>query len=67
MDAIYNNIRIKCDKCGGPVWEEELPDTHGKNKMIDLVCLMCGMRKFYLKRKYLEWKRKRSVEHYLRG
>lgn len=62
-----DTIRIKCNKCGGPMWEEEMLDSHGKNKMIDIVCLMCGMRKFYNKKKYMDWKRKKSVEPYLRG
>jgi predicted nucleic-acid-binding Zn-ribbon protein len=48
-------LQIKCPKCRGPVWEEDLPDS---DKKIDLVCIVCGLRRFYDKKKYLEFKLK---------
>lgn len=37
------------------MWEEDLPDSE---RHIDLVCIICGHRRFYPKDKYLKWKRK---------
>lgn len=48
-------IVIKCPKCSGPMWEEELPDT---DRIMDLVCIVCGLRKFYPKQRYLKWRRR---------
>lgn len=42
-------LKIKCPKCSGPMWEEELPDTQ---RIMDLVCIICGTRKFFNKAKY---------------
>jgi uncharacterized Zn finger protein (UPF0148 family) len=52
-------IKIKCPRCEGPVWEEDLPDSQ---KVIDLVCIICGHRKYYPKQKYLAFKRKISEQ-----
>jgi hypothetical protein len=41
---------IRCPKCRGNMWEEDLPDSSSK---IDLVCIICGLRKFFDKNKYL--------------
>lgn len=49
-------LRLKCDKCGGPCWEEDLLDS---DRFIDIVCVICGLRKFYPKKKYLDWKKKK--------
>lgn len=50
-------MHIKCAKCGGPCWEEDLLDS---DRYIDIVCIMCGLRRFYPKKRYLDWKNKRS-------
>lgn len=46
---------IHCPKCKGVCWEEQMPDT---DKFIDIVCIICGLRRFYPKVKYMQWRRK---------
>ena len=42
-------LTIKCPKCRGPMWEEYLPDTP---RIIDLACIICGLRRHYPKDVY---------------
>lgn len=51
-------LKIKCPKCSGPMWEEDLPDSSTK---IDLACIICGFRRFFDKSKYL--KVKKAIEN----
>ena len=53
-------LKIKCPKCSGPMWEEDLPDSSTK---IDLVCIICGVRRFFDKAKYLA--KKKEIENYV--
>lgn len=46
-------LRIKCVRCGGACWEEDLPETPS---IIDIVCLSCSERKHYRKVDYFKWK-----------
>lgn len=52
------SVTIRCDRCSGRVWEDDMPDSKW---IIELACLMCGRRKFY-KRKEYEMLLKRAVE-----
>jgi hypothetical protein len=42
-------LKIKCPKCNGPMWEDELPETP---RHIDLACLVCGERRIFKKADY---------------
>lgn len=44
---------IRCPKCRGNMWEEDLPDSSTK---IDLACIICGFRRFFDKKRYLDKK-----------
>ncbi len=48
------SLRITCNKCGGPMWEEDEPGT---NRVLSLCCLYCGRRNFVNKPKYLKLKK----------
>lgn len=43
------NVRLNCDKCGGNVWTEKMPDS---NSMLDLVCIICGKRSFVKEKEF---------------
>lgn len=45
-------LKIKCPNCSGPMWEEDLPDARAAGR-IELACIICGLRKFFDRRKYL--------------
>lgn len=47
-------VVIRCPHCRGPMWEEELPETPS---LIDIVCIICGLRKFYPKSRYKKWRK----------
>ena len=57
-------LKIKCPKCEGPMWEEDLPDAKAAGK-IELACIICGYRAFFDRRKYLA--KRREIEDRVRG
>lgn len=46
-------LKINCNRCNGPMWEEDIPDS---STVIDIVCMYCGDRKFVNKKKWMNLK-----------
>lgn len=53
-------LTIKCPRCRGAMWTEDLPDS---KSIVDLACIVCGLRKFYPRARYMGWLKKMEKKH----